>query len=72
MSDTKCYCGKPLHYTDERLKEYMQKLIAEHGEYATVTCLRTDKKYKVQRHYIALHSIKGHELAGLGFEEVRD
>jgi hypothetical protein len=66
-----CHCGQPLHYTDEKIKENVEKVIAEEGEYITVTYIKNGKSYKVQRHYIALHGVFGHQLEELGFEEVK-
>jgi hypothetical protein len=68
MTDTKCHCGQPLHYTDDALRADMEKLTADLGEYLPVTVGK--RTWRVQRHYIALHGIKGKDLAALGFEEI--
>lgn len=64
----KCHCGLPLHYTDKKLEATMLELTAQLGEYLPVTV--DGKTYNVQRHYIALHGIKGKDLAQLGFKEI--
>lgn len=65
-----CHCGKPIHYTDKNIEKHVLELCAASGEYVNVTSCVTKKTYKVQRHYIALHGIKEHELHSYGFEEV--
>lgn len=67
---THCFCGKPLHYNDPELRKTLDQLTADLGEYINVKNISDGKEYKVQRHYIALHGIKGKDLATLGFEEV--
>lgn len=67
---TNCFCGKPLHYSDPAKKKMLDDLSAELGEFITVKNISDGKEYKVQRHYIALHGIKGKDLASLGFEEI--
>lgn len=68
MKKTMCYCGKPLHYTDKRTSKFINEMVRTLGEFVNVIYL--DKIYKVPRHYIALHGIKGYQLGELGFEEV--
>jgi hypothetical protein len=58
-----CACGKPLHYSDETLKGLIDKFIEDKGEFQKVTT--TTGVYKVQRHYMALHGIKEHEMPEL-------
>ena len=41
------------------------------GEYVEVTIIEGET-YKVQRHYLALHGIKAHELDQLGVEKVKN
>lgn len=67
-STPKCHCGEPLHYTDPRVRVQMEMLIEQVGEFVTVRV--EGRAWRVQRHYIALHGIKGAELASLGFEEL--
>ena len=64
-----CPCGKPLHYTDIQIRHKVQALVDKLGEMITVQC--GVKRYKVSRHYIALHGLKGRNLDQLGFEEVK-
>lgn len=64
----KCHCGEELHYTDMERKEAVEALIKRFGEFIEVKA--DGRTWKVQRHYIALHGIKGKDLATLGFEEV--
>ncbi|HZT29439.1 MAG TPA: hypothetical protein VFA33_06130 [Bryobacteraceae bacterium] len=63
-----CHCGRPLHYTDPVIERMVRALIAQLGEYTRVTV--EGRSWMVQRHYIALHGIKGADLPFLGFEEV--
>jgi hypothetical protein len=67
--EIKCHCGQPLHYSDARFREIMDEITAALGQYVTVHG-PDRRRWRVQRHYIALHGIKGKELATLGFEEV--
>lgn len=69
----KCHCGQPLHYSSKAkaIENYINDMCAKHGDYIDVTSMATGKTYKVQRHYIALHGIKGYELDNYGFEEVK-
>ncbi len=63
-----CHCGLPLHYTDKELEAQVRHIVERFGEYITVEA--GGHKYLVQRHYIALHSIKGKDISKLGFREV--
>jgi hypothetical protein len=65
---TLCHCGRPLHYTDLRLEEQICELVRRHGEHVLISV--NGRRFKVQRHYVALHGIKPGELPNLGFEEV--
>ena len=71
MSEELCHCGKTLHYSDKLIEAYMHKLVAEKGRYIDITSYYGNKTYKVDRHYIALHGIKGNFLDKLGFEEIK-
>jgi len=46
----------------------MRHIVERFGEYITVDA--NGRKYLVQRHYIALHGIKGKDISKLGFREV--
>ncbi len=63
-----CHCGLPLHYKDKATEELVLKLIEELGEFVPIQV--GNRKWLVQRHFIALHGIKAQELPNLGFEEV--
>jgi hypothetical protein len=65
----KCYCGKPLHYTDGSKQKFVQKLVDELGEFIPVT-VPSKGTFLVQRHYIALHGIKGENIETLGFKKL--
>jgi hypothetical protein len=65
-----CHCGKPLHYTNKALEAQLIQLSADLGEYMNLTIIG-GKTYRVQRHYVALHGIKGKDISTLGFEEVK-
>lgn len=60
---TECACGKPLHYTDENARDYATRMTKMLGEYVQVTV--GDKRYMVQRHYLALHGLKAVECEEL-------
>lgn len=64
----RCACGQPLHYSDERIRGLVEKLIEKQGRYLRVTT--HEGSWLVDRHYIALHGLKAWELPGLGFEKV--
>jgi hypothetical protein len=64
-----CHCGEPLHYTDKELERQLTELSAQLGDYARIINKDDRKTYLVQRHYIALHGIKGKDIASLGFKE---
>jgi len=76
MSEKICPCGMPLHYTDPHVQDLVEQQIAELGECTTIMIMQTGRKYRVPRHYIMLHGVKGYELPRLagqyGIEEVRD
>lgn len=69
-----CACGHPLHYSDPKAQELVERQIAELGNCVTVTLL-TGRRFHVPRHFIALHEFSANELPALaaqyGFEEVR-
>jgi hypothetical protein len=66
--ETLCHCGRPLHYSNPTIQQFVEALIAQKGEYQPVTV--SGRTWLVQRHYIALHGLKGGELPSLGFKEV--
>lgn len=76
-----CHCGKPLHYKDKNREFFVTECVKTLGRFVEVSVplhlavvttkdsiLRT---FKVDRHYIALHGIRGSELPFLGFEEIK-
>ena len=64
MPETHCACGLPLHYGSPRLRELVQVLIDRAGSpYVPVSY--QGRTWMVQRHYIALHGLKSHELQEL-------
>ena len=63
-----CACGRPLHYSNPGVQRLVEKQVAELGETVKVTVL--GRSWRVPRHYIALHGIKGANIANLGFEEI--
>ena len=63
-----CHCGKPLHYTDPKVRSMIEILIADLGPTVNVTA--KGRSWRVPRHYIALHGLKPSEVADLGFEEI--
>ncbi len=55
-----CACGLPLHYNDPNIQTMVEKIILDRGEFVEISV--EGKRYKVQRHFIALHGIKAFEL----------
>ena len=53
----------PLHYKEPMSEEAVKKLCEELGEFITVTV--DSKKYKVQRHFIALHGVVAADIENL-------
>lgn len=64
-----CACGKPLHYTDPADQARVERLVAAEGPDIMVRL--GNRTWLVPRHYIALHGVKGSDLPGLRFPEVR-
>ena len=64
-----CFCGKPLHYSDPKYQRMTEELIADKGEDVVVSV--DGRSWNVPRHYIALHGLKGREVASLGFVEIK-
>lgn len=68
-----CPCGRPLHYSDPAKERMVSALVAELGQTIPITVPGIGT-YAVPRHYIALHGIKGSELAAVaeryGFRKV--
>ncbi len=60
---TMCACGKPLHYTDPRNEKIVSEAVAKCGPDLIV--VGPFGRYLVQRHYLALHGLKGSELVSL-------
>lgn len=59
----RCACGLPLHYRDKNKESEVQALVDELGEWMPVS-VGLDR-YLVQRHYMALHGLKGTEVHSL-------
>ncbi len=60
---TKCACGKPLHYRNSELKRIIEELSSRLGQEVEV-CIG-DRRFMVQRHYIALHGLNGPDVESL-------
>ena len=60
--------ARPLHYTDRTVELMVKGLVRQLGEYIKIPV--DGRTWLVQRHYIALHGIKGSELPDLGFQEI--
>jgi hypothetical protein len=58
-----CACGQPLHYSDPAIERRVSRLVEQLGEYIPVEVAGV--KYKVQRHYIALHGLKAQDMPTL-------
>lgn len=64
-----CWCQSSLHYPSAHDREQVQEIIDRFGPYINIK-VEGGKIYHVQRHYIALHGIRGKDLGALGFEEI--
>jgi len=68
MTDDRCACGQPLHYSSPELRAQVERMIASVGGNPMVIVTVTSKlgrptrHFLVQRHYIALHGLKTQEL----------
>jgi hypothetical protein len=68
-----CHCGKPLHYDDPARQSWCESVVKRFGPYIDITV--DGRTFQVQRHYIALHHIRGanaETLEKLGFKEVTE
>ena len=63
-----CACGQPLHYTSAVVRGIVETYIMRYGP--TVVVSHGDKRYRVPRHYLALHGLRAADLDALGFPEV--
>lgn len=72
MTETRCACGKLLHYSSTFQMALVESFVKRSGE--TVPVHTPQGKWRVPRHYIALHGIKEQELPELakrlGFEPI--
>lgn len=59
-----CACGRPLHYTNPETQAVVEALVTKFGE-TTIVEVPGLGRYKVQRHYIALHGLRAIELPQL-------
>jgi hypothetical protein len=64
MSEEMCPCGKPLHYTDEAEKAFVDSMVDSLGLEVEIE-VRGVGVFSVNRHYIALHGFKGEDLEEL-------
>ena len=60
--DPLCACGRPLHYSHFTAHLAVLDLIHRLGP--TTMVLIAGRRFRVQRHYIALHGLKTQELLG--------
>jgi hypothetical protein len=61
--ERRCLCGQPLHYSDPRVQAAVEHLVEQLGE--DVSVVTADGVYRVSRHYIALHEVRGRDLEDL-------
>jgi len=64
----RCHCGRPLHYSDPIVQRWVEMIVAVLGSHMEVTI--NGRTWLVQRHYLALHGLRGADLPRLGFEEI--
>lgn len=69
-----CPCGLPLHYSNPDSQRIVEAFVERYGE--TVVVEIPEGKWRVPRHYIALHGIATVTLPAvcdaMGFERVDD
>jgi hypothetical protein len=66
-----CHCGKPLHYDNQKERIAVEGYVKRFGEFVCCADMQTGRRFKVPRHYIALHGLQGKDLATLGFLELK-
>jgi hypothetical protein len=67
-----CQCGRPLHYSNRSIQAQVDKMISLAGEpFVTVTILGVGR-FRVQRHYIALHGFNARVAIDYGFEKAQN
>lgn len=64
-----CPCGRELHYSNPETERQVRQLVARLGRYQKITVAGLGT-YMVDRHYIALHGVKGEDIPLLGFERI--
>ena len=64
-----CQCGHPLHYQNTEIEKIVTELCDIKGDYIIVQSTKNFKSYMVQRHFIALHGLKGKDVSKMGFME---
>lgn len=57
-----CDCGLPLHYTSSLLEDAVKLQVNRLGRCVNVV-LEDGGVYRVPRHYIALHGIRGEDVS---------
>lgn len=62
-TNKRCACGLPLHYTDKAMEAKVTEQSLELGEWMPVQV--GHMHYLVQRHYIALHGLRGVDMEDL-------
>jgi len=70
VTEERCHCGRPLHYRVPEIEQAMRRLVERFGPNVVVET--PDGRWRVPRHYIALHGLKASELPTLGFEVVEE
>jgi hypothetical protein len=60
---SRCDCGRPLHYTDAKQFDVVDKLVEQLGP--TVLISLDEGAWRVPRHYVALHGLAARELPAL-------
>lgn len=74
MRVVKCPCGRDLHYNDPVAEAFVTDLVVRLGPTVNVTVAFPEgpRTFRVSRHFLALHGLKGADLPALGFEEVTE
>ena len=70
MSEERCHCGRPLYYSDPKIRARVERMIELSGGAHYLPITVGGRTWLVQKHYIALHGIRASELPNLGFQEI--
>lgn len=65
MTGQLCGCGQPLHYSNPASEAAVQRFVDELGETIILGIAGSADRFKVPRHFVALHGVAAVEVAEL-------